>query len=289
MKNIIDVIKGLSISVLIAVLILVAGIFGFSYFLDSYTKHNVEIEVPDLNGYHLSELDGFFDNKELEYVIVDSIYNPKIKKGVVVDQSPLFGDMVKPNRKVYLTVNRTVAPKVIVPAFVDATLRGIVPKLKSIGLEVDSVINKPYNCDCVIGMLHDGNEVKENDALEKGSEVQLIVGVKTNGKVPIPLLMTKSLDEVKNILLTNGLTLGTISFDANIVTKTDSVNAFVYKQAPSPKKDLLIPIGSQINLFFTIDSNKIKDFQLYGEGQFDSINLAPEIDVDAIVSTTTEN
>lgn len=290
MKGLIQTIKRLIISGLIALVLVVLGIFLFSNYLDSYTQHDLTIEVPDVYGYHISELEGFFDDKDLQYEIVDSIYNPKLDRGIVIDQSPRKTDKVKPNRKIYLTVNRLVAPRVKVPPFLDSTLRGILPKLKTIGIEVsDSVIYQPYNCDCVIGMLYKGEPIEENFEIEKGQEVTLIVGQKTNGKLPIPNLIGRKYKDIRVILLANGLMQGNLQYDGNIATQEDSANALVYKQYPIPSKTELIPIGTEMDLFFTLDSNKIKEIELYRIETIDSLKVDSSQIMKSIDSTNTNN
>ena len=66
--------------------------------LSSYTSHGETIKVPDFKGVKLSELDKFTSDKNLRYLIIDSIYDAKAPKGSVIKQEPEFNAEVKEGR-----------------------------------------------------------------------------------------------------------------------------------------------------------------------------------------------
>ena len=76
-------------------LLFILGIWALFQYLNSYTLHGEEIKVPDLRGYHVSEIENLLINESLNYVIVDSIYVEKEGGGMVMEQIPDSGFHVK--------------------------------------------------------------------------------------------------------------------------------------------------------------------------------------------------
>lgn len=246
------------------VLIVLAGVFGVSMFLDSYTKHDVFVEVPDFKGFHYTEIESYVSDKDLRYEITDSIFDPMQPGGIVLEQIPHSGELVKPNRKIYLTINSVIPPSVILPELRDITVRQVVSKIESYGLKVDSLIYKPAECDnCVIGVVFEGNEVQPGTRIERGKSISLIIGegIGTQ-KIEIPYLYRLSLSEVRNKLNTVGLNVGFFEYDESILTEEDTLNAFVYNQVPRYDSNNSVRQGKAFDLYFTLDSNKVEFKQL---------------------------
>lgn len=246
------------------VVLVFIGVFGVSVFLDSYTKHDEFVKVPSFEGYHYSEMADFISNKELRFEITDSIFDPNKPGGVVLDQLPKAGELVKTNRKVYVTINSVVPPSVILPELRDITVRQVMSKIETYGLKVDSLIYKPAECDnCVIGVLYENEEVLPGDRIVKGGAISLIIGEGIGSeRVPVPYLYFKKLSVVKDYLNARGLNLGYYEYDTTIKTQEDTMNAFVFKQNPKYDTTTLVRQGQAIELFFTVDSNKIEVMEL---------------------------
>lgn len=99
---------------LLALVVLLAGGYACFMMLDIFTNHGQEVKVPDVRYKLLNDAVGLLDDAGLHYEI-DSIYNEDYRPGVVIDQSPNPGSMVKSIRVVYLTVNMMYPPKVQLP------------------------------------------------------------------------------------------------------------------------------------------------------------------------------
>lgn len=256
----------------IAIVITVGGVFAAVKWLDSYTLHDVAISVPDLSGYHYTEVDAFLNDKELIAVIADSINDFEKPRGVVVDQHPLPEDLVKPGRKVYVTINALVPPDVSMPELTDLTLRQAKARLQSYGLGVDSLIYKPSECSrCIIAVLYKKDRIKAGTTIRKGDKVTLVVGAGPGDVlIPIPVLWGKPLEDVDNDLFAMGLTMGVVRYDSTVATAADSAKARVFKQLPEPGLDMQINLGSAIDVFLTADSTKIPDPELL---QGDTLNI----------------
>src|SRR5689334_19817967 len=123
------------IILLIAFLVLFATV----KWLSSYTNHNQYVEVPDFKGKLIGELDTFISGTEVSYKIIDSIYDPREKPGIVLRQDPEKKTRVKHNRTVYLYVTGMVPPQVIMPKLVDRSERQARLIIRSYGLRVGDV------------------------------------------------------------------------------------------------------------------------------------------------------
>jgi beta-lactam-binding protein with PASTA domain len=256
--------KAFWVNITIMLLLTLGGVYGVTIFLDSYTKHDEFIEVPDFEGFHYSEVNDYIADKGLRFEIVDSIFNPNKEGGIVLEQIPRKGEQVKPNRKIYLTINSVTPPSVILPELHDITVRQVVSKIETYGLKIDSLIYKPAECDnCVIGVLFEGKEVDSGTRIEKGKSISLIIGEGIGmEKVNVPYLYKLSLNEVRELLNAQGLNVGFYEYDSTIVNVDDSANAFVYKQIPGYDTLSKVRQGRAFDLFLTLDSNKVEGIEL---------------------------
>src|ERR1041384_6814746 len=91
--------------------------------LESYTHHDQTISVPDFYGAPAEDLDKFIAGKQLRYQVIDSVFEPKSKSGIVIKQDPEKNSAVKQNRIIYLTISAKNAPLVKMPNLVDASMR----------------------------------------------------------------------------------------------------------------------------------------------------------------------
>ncbi len=246
------------------VLVILGGIFGVSMFLESYTKHDDFVEVPDFTGFHYSEIEDFITDKNLRFEISDSIFDPSKEGGIVLEQIPISGEKVKSDRKIYLTINSVTPPSVTLPELRDITVRQVVSKIKTYGLKVDSLIYKPAECDnCVIGVMYNGKEILPGDEIEKGKSITLIIGEGIGTlKVAIPYLYKLTLAEVRGELNSMGLNLGFPTYDSTIISADDSNNAFVFRQTPTFDTANSVRQGTAFDIYLTLDSNKLEGIQL---------------------------
>ncbi len=161
-------------------LVLIAIIFwSVTSWLSSYTKHNHYVEVPDFSNQEVASLDEFVKDKSVIYQIIDSLYSPKEKSGIVLRQDPEPKSKVKHNRIVYLYVTCMVAPQVEMPKLIDRSERQARFILETYGFKVGSVREEKADCNgCVIDQIIKGKSVEAGAKVKKGSVVSLIIGRK---------------------------------------------------------------------------------------------------------------
>jgi beta-lactam-binding protein with PASTA domain len=162
-----------------ALLVIFLLMLGVIEWLTSYTKHGEFILVPDFKGQQVTDLKNYAQSKQVSYLIIDSVYDPKEKSGIVLRQEPEANTKVKHNRTIYLYVTGLVAPQIKMPKLIDRSERQARLILITYGLKVGKVIEKAADCNgCVVAQLIKGNEIEPGKAVKKGSTVDLIVGRK---------------------------------------------------------------------------------------------------------------
>lgn len=256
--------KAFIIQIVIAAILSVAIVYAAVKYLDVYTMHGVSVTVPDLSGYHFTEIEGIMNEAELRPVISDSVFTPEESPGMILSQHPAAFSEVKPGRKVYITVNTTVPPKVILPDLRDYTYRQAGSRIKSFGLKLDSVMYRPAECSgCVVDVLIDGERVGQGAEIVRGQGVVLVVGSgESHIKIRVPYMYEMKYAKIDEFLLSKGLNPGRKQFDETVENKKDSANAFVYKQSPAYDSTASINLGRSVDVFLTLDSTKLPETEL---------------------------
>lgn len=223
--------------------------------LGSYTSHNVTVKVPSFNGLHLSELDGFVEDKNVRYLIIDSIYDPKAARGVVVRQEPEQDSDVKAGRTIYLYVTSTMPPSVIMPKLVDRSLRQATAMILSYGLRLGKIRFAPDECsNCVLEQLVKGRAIEAGAIIPKGTVVSLVVGKGlSEEEMDVPCFYGFTAREANKKLIDLSLSMGSMFYD----NPKDSLKAFVYRQSPACGPDVKIKKGEVIDFYLTTDKTKI--------------------------------
>ncbi len=156
-------------------------IFILIKYLSSYTEHGEFIEVPDFSEKRISELKGFIEDKGVNFLIIDSLYDPSKTPGIVIKQEPSPKSKVKHNRNIYLYVTSMVPPQIIMPKLMDRSERQAKLLILSYGLRIGKVTTKNSDCNgCVLEQLNKGQIIEPGQNIKKGSVIDLIVGTKDN-------------------------------------------------------------------------------------------------------------
>lgn len=77
------------LNLLLAVVVACALVFGTLKWLDSYTRHNEAVVVPDVKGLGMEEAAEFFKNSNLRYNVIDSVFSKDVKPGAIVELVPM--------------------------------------------------------------------------------------------------------------------------------------------------------------------------------------------------------
>ena len=250
------------INVLISIFVVVGAFLLVSSYLTNYTLNGQSIEVPSFENYQIDQLEDVFNRAQLSYVINDSIFIKGKQGGTVLEQSPVAGHFVKKGRKVYLTIASNNPPQTTVPNLIDRSIRQAEAMLSAYGLILGEVSYEADPCsNCVLKQQVNEEDLIPGKPIQKGSKIDLVLGKGLGDKmIQIPYLYELSLDNAKVNLKVNLLTLGYIEYDETVLTAQDTLDAIVYRQLPAYNEGKAINAGSLVNLFLTIDKNKVIDY-----------------------------
>jgi eukaryotic-like serine/threonine-protein kinase len=225
-----------------------------------YTRHGQALPVPDVSGMTEEKFAEILDDAHLKYKVIDSTYNPEIVPGAVVDQIPDAGHKVKRGRMVYLTINTKAPEQVAIPKLTDISYRHAVAQLESAGLLPGKIIYEPSEYqNLVLKARLDGRNVSEGEKVAKGTIIDLVLGSGENGGTSIlPDLRGMTLSEAVIVLTNSSLNIGTVFYDATVVTHNDSTEAFVIRQHPSPDFSFQTTTGAEVDVWLSLDKTKLK-------------------------------
>lgn len=198
------------ISIITITLLGAATIFVFDAFLmPMYTNYNEGVTVPDVTRVSLEEAEVMLTNYGLRFEVADRRSNSAFPANYVIDQSPSSSVIVKPNRKIYLTVNTAVKPKVEVPNVVNLSLRNAQIQLQNYGLEVGSISYESSRFKNAVLR----QSIAEGIVVDKGATVNLVISDGLGDKiVQIPEIVGLRLPEAQLKLREAGLRVGEIRF-----------------------------------------------------------------------------
>ncbi|MFN0033320.1 MAG: PASTA domain-containing protein [Flavobacteriales bacterium] len=215
------------------VLLYVAVVALVWFFLHCYTEHGSYISVPDLKGKPLSEAMTSLDDRDLTYLVIDSIYDKKATPGTVLEQSPSPESQVKQGRQVFLTIYSYNAPmeKLGIREGDFATVAFV--KLKNKGIEFDTlyVANNTFP-GSIISVSYKGRKIGPDHLVAKGDKVILSIGRAVTSKIIVPDFTGLTCPEAEAIMDTLNLFCNCLFDGINQPTTQDSSTFRVCAQDP---------------------------------------------------------
>ena len=162
-------------------------------------------------------------------------------RGAVMSQLPYADATVKKGRRIYLTVSKGMRT-IRVPSLYGMSVRDARLVLLRVGLVLGDVTYEPHNevsIDRIAGQgIPSGAEIPADGIIN-------VVVSRGNNSVRIPSLVGLSLDEARNVLLSAGLSLGSITekessaFDPGIIL------------SQTPPADSAVALGSLVDIGVT--------------------------------------
>ena len=236
-------------------------VFIFYIYLPIRTNHGETITVPDVVGMTSDELSNFLDRRNLRFEVTeDSSYSPDFPALSVLRQIPKPNMKVKENRKIYVTLNAKHPPLVRMPRVENLSLKSAQMVLKSYGLKLGQIRFVP---DDFFGVILEakiaGRSVLEGERIEKGSEINLVVGDgQGNTTFQSPYLIGLDGEEAIVVIVGSGLKVGKIraivSSKAGLVVQDTTAieirgipQGIVQQQ--DPKAGKILRIGDSIDLW----------------------------------------
>lgn len=156
------------LNLLLAVVVACALVYGTLMWLDSYTRHNEAVVIPDVKGLGMDEAAEFLQNSNLRYSVIDSVFSKDVKPGAIVELVPMAGSKVKEGRIVFITVNALTSQMAAIPEVEDLSFRQAYAILRARGFEHVEIEYVPGDFkDLAIGLELHGR------VLQKGEHVPL--------------------------------------------------------------------------------------------------------------------
>ena len=236
--------------------------------LSIYTNHGEEIKVPNLYSLSLEKGTDLIKETKLRYTVYDSVYNPNLPAGCILDQSPKANALVKRNRNLFLTINSQKPEQVRFPNLVANSFRQAYEILITNGFKIGTLDYVDYDYyNLVLYPKFKGDSIKQGDLVDKGSSIDLVLGKGKNVKVRTPELIGKYYADAQERIILSNLNIGRVNFDNSVRNLSDSLNAQVYQQSNAYDENSKIAPGSRINIWLTTDSIKIMDAKAYFKSQ----------------------
>lgn len=235
--------NGLAMVLLITILFAITSVV-----LKTTTRHGESLTVPDITGMPVDDAIDILTQKNLKYIITDSLYFTDKPKNSILDQNPAPQSKVKEGRVVYLTLNSSTPPLVNMPNLVDVSLRQAQVLLQSAGLKQGTLSYKPDIAqNVVLEQSVNGKLAAAGSRIPKGSTIDLVLGDGLgSGDVALPNLSGMTLEEASNLLASSSLSLGSVVYLGPI---SDSASAKVTRQHPVFTEGVMVGSGQPIDLF----------------------------------------
>ena len=243
-------------NVLIAIGVIIIGVFVLLMCLKRYTEHGIEVEVPDITGLYMEEAKITLAADDLRLEVVDSTYSTKKPLGTIVEQNPVAGSKAKHGRVVYAVQNARFRRPVVMPEMRDVSLRQAKATLNSLGLTTADILYEPSTYrDIVLDIqTANGDAILAGQTVAEGSAVVLVVGKgQGTAEVTVPSLSGKSLNEARSWLLSSMLTLGIVEYDEP-PTEDNQDLYIVYSQMP--QSGTVVVEGTSVNVKMSKDIEK---------------------------------
>lgn len=191
--------------------------------MPAYTNYNEGVTVPDVTKISLAEATSLLDHYGLRHEVLDRRANSAYPADYIIDQSPSAEQIVKPNRKIYLTVNTATTPQTVVPDVVNMSLRNAEIQLENHGLTVGT---KSYESSRFRNTIL-RQSVAAGDSVSRGTVVNLAVSDGLGSRiVEVPDVVGLRLSEAQQTITKAGLRVGEVRFQPSREYTPNTVISF---------------------------------------------------------------
>lgn len=252
--------KWIVVNILGAAVFFSAVILGANLLLKAVTRHNEEINVPDLSGMTVAEAEKYLAARGMRSEVTDSVYIKRMERGVVYRQNPEAGNHVKKGRRILLTINAVNPKKVTMPNLVGYSLRQAKAELLSRGLNLGTLIYvEDIATNNVLKQLYRNREIKPGVPVESESSIDLVVGLNDMDNMTyVPYVTGLKYISAVSAVQDNSLNIQDLIFDNTVRDYSDSLDAVVYRQTPEISEEPLL-MGSSVTLYLTKDITKVPE------------------------------
>lgn len=223
-------------NILFAIVVVFVVLFLFLTSLKWCTSHGTTIQIPAVTNVSFDKAKQLLDEKGFDVEIQDSVYVDTLPPLTVIRQFPEADAVVKKNRTVYLTLNRSVPPTIEMPKLVGLSFRSAEVSIRQYGLRLaDTTYRIDFAKNSVLDQVYNGESIKPGTKIQMGSFITLVLGTGAGAiEFAVPDLYGRSYDEARVLLESAGIVLGLTMPDPDV---TDTASAFIYRQSPTRMND----------------------------------------------------
>lgn len=210
-------------------------------------RQGKEYELPDLRGTALAQLEKE-NNLSLRYVVIDSIYDEKTEGGIVVQQDPKPGTMIKTHRKVYVTLASYAPSDVVLPELSNMTVRSAVSALEAAGLRCGKLhfVDSPYR-NVILETTSKGKMVYAGQKMNQNDVVDLTVGMGESATgTRVPFVIGQVPSKARRGILSASMNVGQEHYDG----VTNRSTCVCYKLDPDYTGVSRYPLGTYVDMWY---------------------------------------
>ena len=242
-------------------LIVVIVILGLTVlWLRFYTNHGQKLELPDYVDTYILDAQKDAEKKSFEIIVNDSVHIVGMRGGMIRNQNPTAGSLVKENRKIYVTITKFTPDKLTLndlPVLYGADfeqkrkelryqeLNAIIDGYRYDPGEPNHILEVKYNDEVIVSKNVDRKDVE----IEKGGTLHFILSEQSGGTTKIPDLRCMTVAEARFYLNASKLKLGKIQ--ASDIE--DIEQSYIITQSPAYDPVAIIDMGSPIDV--TVSEN----------------------------------
>lgn len=177
--------------------------------MPEYTNYNEGVTVPDVTKISLEDAENLLTDYGLRYEVLDRRANSAYPANYIIDQSPLPLQLVKPNRKIYLTVNTEVRPKAVVPKVVDLSFRNARIQLENYGFSLGTTSYESNRFRNTVLR----QSLTPGDTVDRGATINLVISDGLGDRVvSVPDISGLRLSQAQQQIRQAGLRVGEIRY-----------------------------------------------------------------------------
>lgn len=258
--------KSLLINILVGVFLSLLLVVLFFYGLGWITGHDKYEKVPTITNKNIESAKLILQAKGFTVEVVDSVFDITQPRLNVLKQSPEGESIVKHGRTVYLTINRQIAPTIVMPNLVGLSFKSATLYLTSMGLQLGDTSFKPDIAkNSILTQLYNDTEIKPGSKVPIGSRISFVIGSGIGDQeANVPDLVGLTYSDAQSLMGSMNLNIGLpILLDATI---KDTAKAYIARQEPpvftepipGQKINNIIRPGQMIDVWLTFEK-PIKD------------------------------
>jgi beta-lactam-binding protein with PASTA domain len=227
--------------------------------MPAYTRHDASVSVPGVVNRPVEEASQILQRRDLQVERQRAQqYNPNVPRGEVLDQQPPANALVKPGRRIYLTVNAGQTPMVLMPDLGGTSIREAKNQLLALGLSPGQVrpdpVPAPYPNTITKQSPAPGDSVRE------GASVNLWYSQGLgNENTEVPDVRGLRVPVAQRTLLDSNLR----SIVVDTTQDADLSNVQVRMQSRAPNTS--VREGTEVRLFVNADTTATDTLQLRNE------------------------